>query len=138
MTKNYLSHHGIKGMKWGVRRYQNKDGTLTPEGRRRVNSGFRDARTLAESHAKLEDMNRILTKNHDGKSNILVPTEIKKEFNNLLANHDKLNRLMSKKYKSVINDIITEEGKDYVYTLLEDEITGDGYESVVELHERRS
>lgn len=29
-----LYHHGIKGMKWGVRRYQNKDGTLTAEGRK--------------------------------------------------------------------------------------------------------
>ena len=27
-----LSHHGIKGQKWGVRRFQNKDGTLTAEG----------------------------------------------------------------------------------------------------------
>lgn len=31
----YLAHHGIKGQKWGVRRYQNPDGTLTDEGRRR-------------------------------------------------------------------------------------------------------
>lgn len=32
---NYLAHHGIKGQKWGVRRYQNADGTLTKEGKRR-------------------------------------------------------------------------------------------------------
>ena len=30
-----LMHHGILGMKWGVRRYQNKDGTLTSMGKRR-------------------------------------------------------------------------------------------------------
>ena len=31
----YLAHYGVRGMKWGVRRYQNPDGTLTDEGRRR-------------------------------------------------------------------------------------------------------
>jgi hypothetical protein len=30
---NYLAHHGVLGQKWGVRRYQNPDGTLTAEGR---------------------------------------------------------------------------------------------------------
>lgn len=35
-----LYHHGIKGQRWGVRRYQNKDGTLTAAGRRRrLNNG---------------------------------------------------------------------------------------------------
>lgn len=32
-----LRHYGIKGQKWGIRRYQNKDGTLTSAGKRRYN-----------------------------------------------------------------------------------------------------
>lgn len=32
---NKLQHHGIKGQKWGVRRFQNKDGSLTPAGKKR-------------------------------------------------------------------------------------------------------
>lgn len=36
MVKNsYLAHWGIKGQKWGIRRYQNEDGTYTSEGKRR-------------------------------------------------------------------------------------------------------
>ena len=34
-----LCHHGILGMKWGIRRYQNKDGTLTSAGKRRYATG---------------------------------------------------------------------------------------------------
>lgn len=34
-----LRHHGIKGQKWGIRRFQNKDGSLTPRGKKRYSPG---------------------------------------------------------------------------------------------------
>ena len=39
-----LYHYGIKGQKWGIRRYQNEDGSLTPEGRKRYGSS--DSKTM--------------------------------------------------------------------------------------------
>lgn len=38
--QSFLCHYGIKGMKWGVRRYQNKDGSLTSAGKIRYNKGL--------------------------------------------------------------------------------------------------
>ena len=39
-SDDFLMHHGIKGQKWGVRRFQNPDGTLTPLGKQRYGSVF--------------------------------------------------------------------------------------------------
>ena len=50
-----LQHHGTKGMKWGQRRFQNEDGSLTPLGRERYGvSGQRSARGTARDLNKLD------------------------------------------------------------------------------------
>lgn len=43
-----IYHHGIKGMKWGIRRYQNSDGSLTPAGKKR----YSDNPDYTEAHTK--------------------------------------------------------------------------------------
>lgn len=56
---NYLEHHGVKGQKWGILRYRNKDGSLTPEEKRRQasnNSKHRKFPTIAK--AKVEKHRR--------------------------------------------------------------------------------
>ena len=50
-----LYHHGVLGQRWGFRRYQNPDGTLTPAGRRRANK-------LAEKYAKVTGKKLIIKK----------------------------------------------------------------------------
>lgn len=49
----YLAHHGIKGMKWGVRRFRNEDGTLTEAGKRRYSNTDRLYKDLKKQiHSK--------------------------------------------------------------------------------------
>ena len=54
INQNELYHHGIKGMKWGVRRFQKEDGSLTAAGKKRYDDGLTnsDKRVSSNSDSK--------------------------------------------------------------------------------------
>ena len=65
-SDNYLVHHGIKGQHWGVRRFQNEDGTLTAAGKDRYLVGKERAeeyrQNKKEEIAKLERSNPLVNR----------------------------------------------------------------------------
>lgn len=56
MNNYELYHHGVLGMKWGIRRYQNKDGTLTPKGKKRYNRNVSSDYVRAHTGKKVSQM----------------------------------------------------------------------------------
>lgn len=97
----YLKHHGIKGQKWGVRRFQKKDGSLTPEGRKRYGDSDGDIAGAAEKKQSAKDvrvnnaakkyLNEDGTLNNEGKRKFMS----KEDMMNSLRKADDLNRLNS-------------------------------------------
>ena len=91
----YLSHHGVKNQKWGIRRFQYKDGSLTPAGKRRA-AKMRTAytqltgkklRSHPESLKKSSDKSKSGGKTSDADDQI---TELKKQKELLTAKKDVL------------------------------------------------
>lgn len=103
-TDDYLAHHGVKGMKWGVRRYQNADGSLTAAGKMRYNVDELRKKAKQRSDARYEKNIAKYTKKYDrynemSKRNDLILNNIGRQGKSILdSTHHRLAKQTEKRY----------------------------------------
>lgn len=98
---NELYHHGVLGMKWGVRRYQNKDGTLTAAGKKRYEKDQRNNARKTNRQAQKESVKYRTS---------LSDAELEK----------KINRLRKEKELRQLTDDEIHRGKEYTKAVVAD------------------
>ena len=122
-----LYHHGIKGQRWGIRRYQNKDGTLTPAGKKRAaklesdyekvtgkkigsstsqTSSKKSMKEMTDAELKARTDRMIAEKNY---------LEAEKNLKAVTPEHVSLGKKLVKEYgPTVIKTVWNDVGKKYV------------------------
>ena len=129
ISEEELQHHGIKGQKWGVRRYQNADGSLTNDGKKRygtkenfekqypidkkksdlatIGAGKEGAKNAREINKNLNEIEKSRTRKKQEKVNKLVEEAARENAKKMTDQElrDAVNRLnMEENYTRMISN----------------------------------
>ena len=105
---NNLQHHGIKGQKWGVRRFQNKDGSLTLAGRKRQkqNDG-----PIHEDHSKSHDTKSVKSMSDKELRDRINRLNMERQYAQLTATEKSMGKKM---VSEVLLNVGRELAKEYL------------------------
>lgn len=101
---DFLAHHGIKGMRWGIRRYQNKDGSLTTAGKRRLAKIQSKRAEIEEEEGRLGQSTSKKSQNPHGKKSVFEMSDDELKT--------KIERLgLERQYKSYMSELYPSKKK---------------------------
>ncbi len=129
---DYLKHYGILGMKRGVRRFQNKDGSLTPEGKRRYRATSSDSATTKK-----------VKKRSGSKIRKFLEKQAQNNANRYMKKANKKEDIRNQKLQKKAAELVTKYGDKYkveVYLKSIDDLVklqgymDDEYSAYVDVH----
>lgn len=107
ISTDELCHHGIKGMKWGIRRFQRKDGSLTLAGKKRYGDDDNKARVPSEDHKQAQALKGKKLYEMSNKELETLTRRMQLE-----QNYKNLNKQSVSKGRQIVASVLTEIGKE--------------------------
>lgn len=109
-----LTHHGVRGMKWGVRRYQNKDGSLTSRGRKRYNKAVDELKSeydrLTTEKGFKRKRNSVKDLSDQELKDRIARLKMEQEYKKLMDSDE--GRARAKRGEAFVGDVMEKAGKN--------------------------